>query len=150
MYERDNKNGYLTQTITSTAECWPFGLGQLASTVDNLSDAAETLKLLSNPALNVGNVADFATGQVVGGIPVLSTSTKTGSINVYNADGELVDSSRIREKSLEGSWGLLGGSITETTAQGQKHNGILTNSITTTTKVKLSFAGISMEKDVNN
>ena len=150
MYERDNKNGYLTQTITSTAECWPFGLGQLASTVDNLSDAAETLKLLSNPALNVGNVADFATGQVVGGIPVLSTSTKTGSINVYNADGELVDSSRIREKSLEGSWGLLGGSITETTAQGQKHNGILTNSITTTTKVKLSFAGISMEKDVYN
>ncbi len=150
MYERDNKNGYLTQTITSTTDCWPFGLGQLAMTVDNLSDAADTLKLLSNPALKLGDVADFATGQVVGGIPVLGTSTKTGTINVYNEDGELVDSSRIREKSLEGSWGLLGGSITQTIAQGQKHNGILTNSVTTTTKVKLSFAGMEIDKDVNN
>ncbi|MBQ9986923.1 MAG: tetratricopeptide repeat protein, partial [Erysipelotrichales bacterium] len=151
MYERNSETGTTTQTITSTVNTGIFGLAQLNQTVDDIGDfigLVDKVDKIDKSLSTLENLSKFAKGTVIGGLPSFEGSETSGSINVYNRDGELIDSSRVNSRQVGASWGLLGGSVESTTTQKARHNGYLTNSFNSSTKVKINLAGFSMEREV--
>lgn len=151
MYERDPKTGNTIQTITSTGLAGVPGLGQLDKTVsdlkgiyDNISDLHE----LEGALITVNNVTGYAKGQVVGGLPSVDARETTGTINVYNKDGELIDSSRFRGTSVSGGAGLINIGVETTSTYRGRGQYNLINPISTKSKAKISIGGMTFEKEV--
>ena len=61
----------------------------------------------------------MAKGQIVAGLPSVDARETTGSIEVYNSDGELIDRSTYRTTSVSGGGGLLGSTVETTTTKSQ-------------------------------
>lgn len=146
MYERDFKTGGYTETITTTTSYFPWGLDQLDSTIRSFKEASEVSNLLSN--LNDKDLAKFARGKVLGGIPTFDADQTTGTVYSYDKDGNLIDRTKITKKTVGGSWGLIGGALETTTERSTMHTGPLTNPVRTSTKVKAKFGGLAFDREV--
>jgi len=148
MYERDEGSGNTIQTISTTTSILPFGLGQLDSNIRGIRDFAGTVDFLGSN-MSPKDIAKFAKGKVLG-IPSFDATETTGTVNVYNSDGELIDTSRFRTRSATAGMGILQGSISTTETFGSRHQGMLTNAVNRATKVKIEFGGISTSTQIQN
>ena len=144
MYERNSKTGETTEAILTKTHTFLSGVSQLANNISGVlgfvGDGKDASKL--------SGLHRFAKGQAMGGLPSYEESVTSGTVYTYNADGELVDVSRVRKTSYGGGWGLISGAV-ETETKSSRHNGNLSNSLNSTTKIKINIAGMEFTRQVN-
>ncbi len=154
IYEHDFKTGNTSKNVSSTTLAGFPGMGQLDKTVDSLKglhDSIEGLSRIEGALVTLDNVVDMAKGQIVAGLPTIDARQTTGSIEVYNSDGELIDRSTYRTTSVSGGGGLLGSTAETTTTKSQYKDplsGKITNVVRTQSKGKISIGGFTFEENI--
>ena len=155
IYEHDFKTGNTSKNVASTTLAGLPGLGQLDKTVAGLKDLYDTIENLRDiegALVTLENVVGMAKGQIVAGLPSVDARETTGSIEVYNSDGELIDRSTYRTTSVSGGGGLLGSTVETTTTKSQYKdplNGKVSNVVRTQSKGKITVGGFTFEENIS-
>ncbi|MBQ3588179.1 MAG: hypothetical protein II977_06385, partial [Oscillospiraceae bacterium] len=154
IYEHDFKTGNTSKNVASTTLAGLPGLGQLDKTVAGLKDLYDTienLREIEGALVTLDNVVDMAKGQIVAGLPSIDARQTTGSIEVYDRDGNLIDRSTYRTTSVSGGGGLLGSTAETTTTKSQYKDplsGKITNVVRTQSKGKITVGGFTFEENI--
>ena len=155
IYEHDFKTGNTSKNVASTTLAGLPGLGQLDKTVAGLKDLYDTienLREIEGALVTLDNVVDMAKGQIVAGLPSVDARQTTGSIEVYDRDGNLIDRSTYRTTSVSGGGGLLGSTAETTTTKSQYKDplsGKITNVVRTQSKGKITVGGFTFEENIS-
>ncbi len=155
IYEHDFKTGNTSKNVASTTLAGLPGLGQLDKTVAGLKDLYDTienLREIEGALVTLDNVVDMAKGQIVAGLPSVDARQTTGSIEVYDRDGNLIDRSTYRTTSVSGGGGLLGSTAETTTTRSQYKDplsGKITNVVRTQSKGKITVGGFTFEENIS-
>jgi len=116
-----------------------------------LYDTIENLREIEGALVTLDNVVDMAKGQIVAGLPSVDARQTTGSIEVYDRDGNLIDRSTYRTTSVSGGGGLLGSTAETTTIKSQYKDplsGKITNVVRTQSKGKITVGGFTFEENI--
>jgi len=130
--EYDYYTGEFSETIITRTSVLPEGLGELASTVNDIKDI-----------LQAASGKEFLLGKInpIGNIPMFDRTKGEGTTYTYDCFGRLKDVTKIKEDTIGGSWGPIGASQTTTTS---KSSGYMTSPWNSETKTNLNFGIVTI------